>query len=287
MPAEIKTGLTVKDCLDNEVCFGHLARRWNPNMRKYILTTKNKTHIIDVTKTIEKLDNACCFLDSLVTNGGKVLIVCTKRQFKKYIEGVSKELRMPHVTETWFGGILTNIVTVRRMIKHVENVSKLINSESFKCLSKKERLVTQRKINKKKIILDGISNMYRLPDALFVIDIKKEYIAVKEAARHSIPVIAIVDTNTDPELVDYPIPANDDSMKSIKLITEQIKKCIMEALAKKIENKAVTDIERQNVKDKNTNDKNKKTAHRRSTSVVPEGTTTPVISNKPKNNKQK
>ena len=265
MTTERKTELTVKDCLDNEVCFGHLARRWNPNMKEYILTTKNKTHIIDVSKTIEKLKEACKFIDSVVANGGKILFVCTKKQFKKYIENVAQELKMPYVTEKWFGGILTNIVTVRKMIKRVENVNKLIDSPSFKFLTKKERLVIQRNLNKKKKILDGVFGMYRLPEALFIIDIKKDLIAVQEALQRNIPIISIVDTNTDPSLVDYPIPANDDSLKSIKLITEQVKGCILEALTKKAENKTVTDIEKTNVKEKVTDAKQKQTSSKKST----------------------
>lgn len=282
MTAEIKTGLTIKDCLDNEVCFGHLTRRWNPNMKEYILTTKNKTHIIDVAKTIEKLNEACKFIDSVVTNGGRILFVCTKQQFKKYIENVAQELKMPYVTEKWFGGVLTNIITVRKMIKHVENVNKLIDSPSFQFLAKKERLVTQRNLDKKKIILDGISSMYRLPDALFIIDIKKEFIAVNEAQRRNIPIVAIVDTNTDPSLIDYPIPANDDSLKSIKLITEQLKGCIMTALVKKAENKTVTDIEKKNAKDKTTD---KQTYSNKPTSAVLGRTKTTDVKAKTKNNK--
>lgn len=284
MTGEVKTELTIKDCLENEVCFGHLARRWNPNMKEYILTTKNKTHIINVTKTLEGLKAACKFIDSVVANGGKVLFVCTKKQFKKYIENIAQELKMPHVTEKWFGGILTNIVTVRRMIKHIENINKLIDSPSFQFLAKKERLVTQRNIEKKKIILHGITNMYRLPDVLFIIDIKKDFIAVNEARRRNIPIVAIVDTNADPSLIDYPIPANDDSLKSIQLITEQVKMCILDALVKKAENKAVTDIEKKNIKDKTTSPE---TSSKKAPSAFLGNTTTVVSNAKTKNNKQK
>lgn len=223
----------VKDCLENDVCFGHLSKRWNPRMKDFILMKKNNIHIIDARKTVEQLKKAYDKVVNVVSNGGKVLFVGSKKQISDYIEKIAKEVSMPYVTKKWSAGSLTNFVTIRRIIKHIESTNKKIESASLKSLQKKNRLIILRELEKQKKNFDGLVEMHRMPGIILVIDVMHEKNAVKEAKIKKIPVIGIVDTNSDPTTVDYPIPANDDSLLSVKLIVDEIKNAIIEGLNNK------------------------------------------------------
>ena len=230
----------VKDCLENDVCFGHLSKRWNPRMKDFILMKKNNIHIIDARKTVEQLKKAYDKVVNVVSNGGKVLFVGSKKQISDYIEKIAKEVSMPYVTKKWSAGSLTNFVTIRRIIKHIESTNKKIESASLKSLQKKNRLIILRELEKQKKNFEGLVEMYRMPGAILVIDVMHEKNAVKEAKIRKIPVIGIVDTNSDPTTVDYPIPANDDSLLSVKLIVDEIKNAIIEGLNNKNVNNILT-----------------------------------------------
>lgn len=230
----------VKDCLENNVCFGHLSKRWNPHMKDFILMKKNNIHIIDARKTVEQLKKAYDKVINVVSNGGKILFVGSKKQISDYIEKIAKEVSMPYVTKKWSAGSLTNFVTIRRIIKHIESTNKKIESTSLKSLPKKNRLILLRDLEKQKKNFEGLVEMYRMPGAVFVIDVMHEKNAVKEAKIRKIPVIGIVDTNSDPTTVDYPIPANDDSLLSVKLIVDEIKNAIIEGLNNKNVNNILT-----------------------------------------------
>lgn len=230
----------VKDCLENDVCFGHLSKRWNPHMKDFILMKKNNIHIIDARKTVEQLKKAYDKVVNVVSNGGKILFVGSKKQISDYIEKTAKEVSMPYVTTKWSAGSLTNFVTIRRIIKHIESTNKKIESSSLKSLPKKNRLIILRELEKQKKNFDGLVEMYRMPGAVLVIDVMHEKNAVKEAKIRKIPVIGIVDTNSDPTTVDYPIPANDDSLLSVKLIVDEIKNAIIEGFNNKNVNNILT-----------------------------------------------
>ena len=219
-----------KELLDAGVHFGHLTRKWNPKMSKYIFMERNGIHIIDLNKTIVKLDQATTALKNIVKSGRKVLFVATKKQAKEIIAEEAKGCNMPYVTERWLGGMLTNFATVRKSIKKMGNIDKMEKDGTFKVLSKKERLMIQRERTKLENILGGISDLNRLPAALFIVDVKKEHIAVAEALKLNIPIFAMVDTNSDPTTVDFPIPANDDASKSITLISKVVGEAIREGL---------------------------------------------------------
>ena len=223
----------VKDCLENDVCFGHLSKRWNPHMKDFILMKKNNIHIIDARKTVEQLKKAYDKVVNVVSNGGKILFVGSKKQISDYIEKTAKEVSMPYVTKKWSAGSLTNFVTIRRIIKHIESTNKKIESASLKSLQKKNKLIILRELEKQKKNFDGLVEMHRMPGIILVIDVMHEKNAVKEAKIKKIPVIGIVDTNSDPTTVDYPIPANDDSLLSVKLIVDEIKNAIIEGLNNK------------------------------------------------------
>lgn len=222
--------LEYKDLLDAGVHFGHLTRKWNPKMAPYIFMERNGIHIIDLNKTLASLDTACNALKSIVKSGRKVMFVATKKQAQDIIIQEASRLKMPYVTERWLGGMLTNFSTVRKSIKKMASIEKLMKDEAFKNLAKRERLMKSREKDKLERVLGGIADQTRLPAALFVIDVKKEHIAVQEANRLNIPVFAMVDTNSDPGNIDFPIPANDDAFKSIALITSAIGKAIEEGL---------------------------------------------------------
>ena len=229
----------LKNCIENEVPLGHFSRKWNPKMSKYLLMEKSNTHIIDVNCTLNELNKSCEKLMSIVATGGKVLFVCTKKIGRSYVESVANDLEMPFVTEKWFGGILTNFSVVKRMNKKIDSLNMIINSPSFKYLSKKEQIKLQRNINKKAIVLNGISKkMNRHPSAMIVVDAKKENIAIKEANKIGIPIFGLVDTNVDPDLISNPIPCNDDSLSSIVYIIERLKYSIAEGLKKLKDNTA-------------------------------------------------
>ena len=226
-----------KDLLDAGVHFGHLTRKWNPKMAPFIFMEKNGIHIIDLNKTMKCLESASGALKNIVRSGRKVLFVATKKQAQEVVSTEAQKHRMPYVTERWLGGMLTNFSTIRKSLKKMSSIDKLMKDESYKNLAKRERLMISREKAKLEKVLGGISDLNRLPAALFVIDVKREHIAVSEAQKLNIPVFAMVDTNSDPTYVDFPIPANDDAFKSIELITKYIGSVVDEALAERKKDK--------------------------------------------------
>ncbi len=218
--------------------FGHLTRRWNPKMKPYIFMEKNGIHIIDLKKTQGMISEAAENLSRMVAEGKKVLFVGTKKQAKSIIEAEARRSDANWVSERWLGGMLTNFSTIRKSIKRLNNIEKQETDGTFEKITKKERLFLSREKDKLKKVLEGVETMSRLPGAMFVVDIKKESIAVKEAKRLNIPVFAIVDTNCDPDPIDYVIPANDDAVKTIELIIKCMADAVIEGEAKGKELKA-------------------------------------------------
>ena len=219
----------VKDLLEAGVHFGHMTRKWNPNMAPYIFMEKNGIHIIDLHKTAVKLDEACSALEKITSAGKKVLFVATKKQAKEVVSKYAAELNMPYITERWPGGMLTNFVTIRKAVKKMNHIDKMKKDGTFETLSKKERLQVDRQRANLEKNLGSISDMVRLPSALFVVDIMKEHIAVTEAKKLGIPIFAIVDTNSDPRKVEYVIPGNDDAIRAVKLIVSKMADAVIEA----------------------------------------------------------
>ena len=213
--------------------FGHLKRKWNPAMAPYIFTEKNGIHIIDLNKTVAKIDEAANALKQIAKSGKKVLFVATKKQAKDIVADKVKAVNMPYVTERWPGGMLTNFATIRKAVRKMATIDKMSTDGTFDNISKKEKLQISRERAKLETQLGSIADLTRLPAALFIVDISKEHIAVAEAKRLNIPTFAIVDTNSDPNVVDYAIPANDDASTSIALITGIITKAIEEGLAER------------------------------------------------------
>ena len=222
--------LEYKDLLDAGVHFGHLTRKWNPKMAPYIFMERNGIHIIDLNKTLDCLDKASYALKNIVRSGRKVMFVATKKQAKGIVEEEAKRLNMPYVTERWLGGMLTNFATIRKSLKKMASIDKMMKDEAYQNLAKRERLMISREKAKLERVLGGISELNRLPAALLVIDVKREHIAVKEAQKINIPVFALVDTNSDPSNIDFPIPANDDAFKSIDILVKYISKVVEEGL---------------------------------------------------------
>jgi small subunit ribosomal protein S2 len=233
----IMENITYKQLLDAGVHFGHLTRKWDPKMAPFIFMERNGIHIIDLNKTIVCLEEAAEYLRSIVRSGRKVMFVATKKQAKNIVEEHAQRLKMPYVTERWLGGMLTNFSTIRKSLKKMSSIEKLMKDEAYLNLAKRERLMISREKDKLKKVLGGISDLTRLPAALFVVDIKREHIAVKEALKLNIPVIAMVDTNSNPEFVDMPIPANDDAWKSIQIITDYVSKAVEEGLMERKKDK--------------------------------------------------
>lgn len=221
---------TVQQLLDAGVHFGHLRRKWNPAMAPYIFMEKEGIHIIDLQKTQVKLDEAASALKNIAKSGRKVLFVATKKQAKDIVSDLVKGVNMPYVTERWPGGMLTNFPTIRKAVKKMSSIDRMATDGTFDNLSKREKLQVSRQRAKLEKNLGSIADLTRLPAAMFIVDISKEHIAVHEARRLNIPIFAMVDTNSDPNLVDFPIPANDDASKSISLILEVICEAIREGL---------------------------------------------------------
>jgi small subunit ribosomal protein S2 len=219
-----------KELLDAGVHFGHLKRKWNPAMAPYIFMERNGIHIIDLEKTIVKLDEAASAMKHIARSGKKVLFVATKKQAKEIVAEKVKKISMPYVTERWPGGMLTNFPTIRKAVKKMASIDKMASDGTFANLSKREKLQVTRQRAKLEKNLGSIVDLTRLPSALFVVDVCKEHIAVREAKRLGIPVFAMVDTNSDPSRIDFPIPANDDASKSISLIVELLCQAIEEGL---------------------------------------------------------
>jgi small subunit ribosomal protein S2 len=221
---------TFKELLDAGVHFGHLKRKWNPAMAPYIFMERNGIHIIDLEKTITKLDEAASAMKHIAKSGKKVLFVATKKQAKEIVAEKVKKVNMPYVTERWPGGMLTNFPTIRKAVKKMGSIDKMASDGTFVNLSKREKLQVTRQRAKLEKNLGSIIDLTRLPSALFIVDVCKEHIAVREAKRLGIPVFAMVDTNSDPSEIDFPIPANDDASKSISLIVDILCQSIEEGL---------------------------------------------------------
>lgn len=216
--------------LDAGVHFGHLKRKWNPNMQPYIFMEKNGIHIIDLQKTIVKIDEAAAAIKQIAKSGRRVLFVATKKQAKDIVADLVSSVKMPYVTERWPGGMLTNFPTIRKAVKKMVSIDKLAKDTSWEKLSKREKLQITRQRAKLEKILGSIADLTRLPAALFIVDVMKEKIAVREAQRLGIPVFGIVDTNSNPNGIDFVIPANDDASQSIQLITSVMVEAIREGL---------------------------------------------------------
>jgi small subunit ribosomal protein S2 len=222
--------IEVKDLLDAGVHFGHLTRRWNPNMAPYVYMERNGNHIINLYKTVAKMEEAGAALAKIAASGRKILFVATKKQAKEIVAQESERAQMPYITERWPGGMLTNFVTIRKSVKKMAAVDRMKKDGTFNSLSKKERLQVDRMRAKLEKNLGSISDMSRLPAAVFVVDTLREHIAVKEAQKLNIPVFAMVDTNSNPRDVDYAIPSNDDASKSIHKIMSYMADSILEGL---------------------------------------------------------
>jgi len=238
------------DLLDAGSHFGHLKRKWNPNMAPYIFMERNGIHIIDLYKTIAKIEEAASALKQIAKSGKRILFVATKKQAKEIVAQHVKGINMPYVTERWPGGMLTNFATIRKAVRKMSSIDKMMTTNSFKDLSKRERLQITRERAKLEKNLGSISDLNRLPAAIFVVDINKEHIAVAEAIKLNIPTFAIVDTNSDPTKVDFPIPANDDASKSISLIVSIMVKAIEEGLMERKLDRDKRAIEEEKEKEK-------------------------------------
>ena len=224
------TQATFEELLDAGCHFGHLRRKWNPNMAPYIFMERNGIHIIDLYKTQAKIDEAANSLRQLARSGKKILFVATKKQAKDIVAELVSKVNMPFVTERWPGGMLTNFQTIRKAVRKMVSLDKLIASSQYNNLSNRERLQIEREREKLQKNLGSIADLNRLPSAVFVVDIIKEHIAVAEARKLNIPTFAIVDTNSNPNLIDFPIPANDDASKSIALIVGKMVEAIEEGI---------------------------------------------------------
>ena len=225
--------VNIKELLDNGVHFGHLTRKWDPNMAPYIYTERNGVHIIDLYKTAAKIEETAAALEKIANSGRKILFVATKKQAKDIVAEKAKNINMPFITERWPGGMLTNFVTIRKAVKKMATIDRMKLDGSFDALSKREKLQINRQREKLEKNLGSITEMTRLPGAIFVVDVKKEHIAVAEAQKLNIPIFAMVDTNSDPRPIDFVIPSNDDASKSIEKVLGYITDAIANGLAER------------------------------------------------------
>ncbi|MCH4166885.1 MAG: 30S ribosomal protein S2 [Megasphaera sp.] len=220
--------VSMKQLLEAGVHFGHQTRRWNPKMARFIFTERNGIYIIDLQKTVKKMDEAYNFVRDLAADGGKVLFVGTKKQAQESIKNEAERCNMFYVNERWLGGMLTNFQTIDKRVKRLKALEKQQEDGTFEVLPKKEVTLLKHEMEKLQKNLGGIKDMKKLPDAIFIIDPKKEEIAVAEARKLHIPIIATVDTNCDPDVIDYPVPANDDAIRAVKLLTGKIADAVLE-----------------------------------------------------------
>ena len=242
-----------QELLDAGAHFGHLRRKWNPAMAPYIFMERNDIHIIDLHKTVAKIDEAAAAMKQIAKSGKRVLFVATKKQAKQVVADLATEAGMPYITERWAGGMLTNFPTIRKAIKKMGAIDKMANDGTFDALSKRERLQITRQRAKLEKNLGSIADLSRLPAAIFVVDVMKEHIAVAEAQRLGIPVFGIVDTNSNPNGIDFVIPANDDATKAIEVIVAEMVKALKEgAQERKIERAEEEGAEQPEVKEKRT-----------------------------------
>lgn len=227
----------IKELLEAGAHFGHKSEKWNPKMRPFIFTKRGGIHIIDLTKTQEKMNEALGFVEKFITQGKKILFVGTKRQAQEIVRREAEKAGMPFVDERWLGGTLTNFQTIIKRLKKLVSLRDQKEKGEWENFSKKERAIKQKELEKLERTIGGLERLRELPDALYVIDIIKEHLAVKEAKRLGVPVIAIVDSNADPTIIDYPIPSNDDALKVINLITTKMADAILEARPEKVTEK--------------------------------------------------
>ena len=228
--SSIQNKPTFDQMLEAGVHYGHMKRKWNPKMLPYIFMERKGIHIIDLNKTSENLERAAYALKQLAKTGRKVLFVATKKQAKEIVAESARSVGMPFVTERWLGGMMTNFATIRKSVKKMQNIDKMLNDPTFTSITKKERLTLGREKDKLEKELGGIANLNRLPSAIFMVDISHEHIALAEAKRLGLKTFGIVDTNSDPNKVDFPIPANDDASKSIKVMMDYLIAAINEGL---------------------------------------------------------
>jgi small subunit ribosomal protein S2 len=221
---------TYKELLDAGVHFGHLKKKWNPKMSPYIFMERKGIHIIDLNRTVECMDRAANAMRQLAKSGKKVMFVATKKQARDIIAEAARSVGMPFVADRWLGGMMTNFATIRRSVKKMQNIERMLGDGTLTSVTKKERLTLSREREKLDKVLGGITNLNRLPAAIFVVDIQHEHIAIAEAQKLGIRTFGIVDTNSDPNQVDYPIPGNDDASKSIKIITDYMVQAIQAGL---------------------------------------------------------
>lgn len=220
--------VSMKALLEAGVHFGHQTRRWNPKMKKFIFTERNGIYIIDLQKTVKKIEEAYAFLKEVSAEGGEILFVGTKKQAQEAIEYEAKRCGMHYISQRWLGGLLTNYDTIRKRINRLHELNKMEEDGSMSVFPKKEIIKMKSERDKLEKFLGGIKNMDRIPDVLFVVDPKKEYIAVREAHILGIPIVGIIDTNCDPDEIDYPIPGNDDAIRSVKLLAETMANAVIE-----------------------------------------------------------
>ncbi len=238
----------IEDLLEAGVHFGHLTRRWDPKMKPYIFMERNGIHIIDLQQSLKNLEKACAKVREISAADEPILFVGTKNQAKEILKAEAIRCEMPYIVERWLGGTLTNFSTIKKSIRHLENLEKMTVDGTVEKFTKKERLQIEREIDKMKKVFAGIQDMKKIPGAVFVVDIKKEEIAVKEALKLKVPIIAIIDTNCDPTSIDYPIPGNDDSTKSITLISRVIADAVLDG-REMVKAKALEEEEMQSKKE--------------------------------------
>jgi small subunit ribosomal protein S2 len=226
---------TYQELLDAGVHFGHLKRKWNPKMSPYIFMEKKGIHIIDLNRTSENLERAANAMRQIAKSGKKIMYVATKKQARDIVESAARSVNMPFVTDRWLGGMMTNFATIRKSVKKMENIERLLNDPNVS-INKKERLTLDRERQRLEKVLGGIAKLSKVPAAIFIVDIHHEHLALDEAHNLGIRTFGMVDTNSDPNLVDFPIPANDDASRSIAIITNYITEAIKEGLAERKEN---------------------------------------------------
>lgn len=229
---------TYKDLLDAGVHFGHLKKKWNPKMSPYIFTERKGIHLIDLNRTLESLDRAANAMRQMAKAGKKIMFVATKKQAREIVANAARSVGMPYVTDRWLGGMMTNFSTIRRSVRKMQNIERMLNDGTLSSVTKKERLTLTREQEKLEKVLGGISNLNRLPSAMYIVDISHEHIAVSEAQKLGIRTFGIVDTNSDPNQVDYAIPGNDDASKSVAIITNYLTEAIREGLEERKQTKA-------------------------------------------------
>lgn len=228
---------TYKDLLDAGVHFGHLKKKWNPKMAPYIFKEIKGIHIIDLNRTLESMERAASAMRAIAKSGRKIMFVATKKQARDIVANAAKSVDMPYVTERWLGGMMTNFATIRRSVKKMQNIERMLNDTTLTSITKKERLTMSREHAKLEKQLGGIANLNRLPAAVFIVDIHHEHIAVAESHRLGLRTFGMVDTNSDPGQVDFPIPANDDASKSIAIVTNYMAEAIRQGLEERKQNK--------------------------------------------------